>query len=195
VTTGSAADCAQFKNSDGDIKSTVDYATCKTESDCTNSKNSCGGYSSDQLIPGEWCSAKSVAKVCCIPGKCGKGGECAQGTNADGSPFDSSTWLECKFEAGCGNSENDCGGFGKAGEWCDVSGTSSPTPVPGTAPTTEKKESSGMSTGVVVGIAIGAMAVVGIGFMAMSGGNKEQDASKYQLQEQLEGGHPEYEKL
>jgi hypothetical protein len=169
TTTGSARDCAQYQDKDGNIKSTVDFGSCKTQADCTDAKNSCGGYSENNLIPGEWCSKDSKAMHCCIPGKSGK--DCAKGTNSDRSTFDSSSWLECKYKDGCTDKMNDCGGYRIAGVWVEVTDTTpAPSPGAGTSGSKEKK-SGGVSAGLIIGIAIGGIALFGLVFM-MSASSK-----------------------
>jgi hypothetical protein len=150
VTTGSAADCAQYLDAEGRTATTVDFATCKTQSGCTAPPNSCGGYSGTSLVPGEWCSASSVGMACCVPGKAGEGSKCATGTKSDGSTFDSSSWLECKYENGCEDSKNMCGGYNTAGVWVKAGIYGAPNATTIVATTTGKVEGKFEGSGVRV---------------------------------------------
>jgi hypothetical protein len=149
----------------------VDYKTCKSQTDCTTATNSCGGYSGIDYVPGEWCTAASKGEVCCIPGQCGQGSKCATGNNDDGSIFNSATWLECKYQAGCTDAQNQCGGYGTPGEWCQA-GLYTPA-----------KKGGGLSSGAIVGIIIVALIVLIVAGYAMGSKPKnDEETGDYKLQ-------------
>jgi hypothetical protein len=43
--------------------------------------------------------------------------DCAKGTNSDGSEFNSAGWQTCKYQTGCEDAGNMCGGYNIAGTW------------------------------------------------------------------------------
>jgi hypothetical protein len=82
-----------------------------------------------------------------------------------------------------------CGGYNIAGIWVKAGKygdkTVSPTSAPGQqGDSGTKKSSGGLSTGAIVGIAIGGLVLVGIAMMMFTGSNDDaaQKAEGYQMQ-------------
>jgi hypothetical protein len=95
-------DCASYIAEDGSTMNTANWKTCQSPADCVNAKNSCGGWSVGDYVPGEVCSATSKSYLCCVPGNQDSKG-CSSGKNPTGEGFNSADWLECKYEKGESN--------------------------------------------------------------------------------------------
>jgi len=173
---------------------TANWATCKAAADCVDAKNSCGGWSVGDYVPGEVCSATSKSYLCCVPGNQDSKG-CSSGKNPTGEGFNSADWLECKYKKGCTEAGNQCGGFETAGVWTLASDLAPDKKVDcpkGTGraegeigcSTANAPGSKGLSTIVILVLVAGAVLVVGgaIYFSSKSSKPAEDPSMQYQLE-------------
>jgi hypothetical protein len=112
-----------------------------------------------------------------------------------GDSFDSSDWLECKYDKGCTKVMNQCGGFETGGVWTKVSdlaaGKKGACP-PGTGragdelacSTANAPGGKGLSGVIVAALVIGAVVVVGalVYVSNRSPPKQEEQDMQYQLE-------------